>query len=139
MLIDVRDDTNAVRWSMEPAFLRRWRRIKAIWNAFKFLARGGKFKVFLDFTGIDPRILKPVKITIAHDGRVVDLERERHNAVAGAMGRMTRLAGLTLAKDDEPGFRVRWTDTAQKIAWKDSGFDVSAAPDRLFITQDSKV
>lgn len=37
----------------EPRFLARLRRLKDIWNAFKFLARGGKFKVFLDFSGID--------------------------------------------------------------------------------------
>lgn len=139
MLINVRDDTNAGRWIMEPTFLRRWRRIKAIWDAFKFLVRGGKFKVFLDFTGIDPRIVKPVKITIANDGRVVDVERERHNAVSSAMQRMSRLAGLTLAGDDEPGFRVRWADAARKAAWKESGFDVSVAPDRMFVTLDSKV
>lgn len=134
MLIDVREDANAVRWIREPAFLRQLRRLKTTWNAFKFLAHGGKFKVFLDFTGLDPRILKPVKVTIGHDGRVVDLDLERHNAVVSASRAMEK-AGLCLAGDDEPGFRVRWRDYSRKNAWEEAGFDVSAAPDRLYVTK----
>ncbi len=42
-----------------------------------FLARGGKFKVFLDFSGIDLRILKLVRVNIIHDGQVVDVEQNR--------------------------------------------------------------
>jgi hypothetical protein len=117
----------------EPRIFRRIRRVKEVWNAFRFLARGGRFTVYLDFSGIDPRVLKPVKVTIGHDGRVLDLKRERHNAVAGSMTRLSRLAGLELARDDEPGFRVRWSESAQEKAWEDAGFDVTRAATRVVV------
>ena len=130
----IRDtDESKVRWIAEPRFLARLRRIKAVWNAAVFIARGGRFKVFLDFSGIDPRILKPVKVTIANDGRVVDVERERHNAVSSAMQRMARLAGLTLAGDDEPGFRVKWNGWTRKTAWEEAGFDVTHTPTEFIV------
>jgi hypothetical protein len=53
---DDRDDKP--RWIVEHKLLRRWRRIKDVWRTFVFLARGGKFKVVLDFSRIDPRILE---------------------------------------------------------------------------------
>jgi len=121
---DNNDDN--VRLIREPRFMRRLRHIKAVWSAFVFLARGGRFKVYLDFSGIDPRILKPVAVNIRHDGRVLDLECERHNAVAGSMTKMERF-GIELAKDDEPGFRVRWSDSARKEGWAEKGFDVTPA------------
>lgn len=122
-------DTNEgnVRMIMEPRFMRRLRRVKAVWNAFRFLAQGGRFKVYLDFSGIDPRILKPVEVNISHDGRVLDLARERHNAVATATAKLSRVAGLELARDDEPGFRVKWGDSSKKEAWEDAGFEVTKA------------
>lgn len=95
--------------------------------------RGGKFKVFLDFPGIDPRVLKPVKVTVTHDGRVVDLAFEQRNAIVGAMTRMSRDAGLTLATDDEPGFRVRWSESAQGKAWEAAGFYVTLTPTRMVV------
>ena len=52
------------------------------------VARGGRFKVFLDYSGIDPCILKPVRANIIHDGQVVDVENYRHNAVSSSMQRM---------------------------------------------------
>jgi hypothetical protein len=131
----IRDtDESKARMIMEPHFLARLRRIKAVWNAFRFLARGGRFKVYLDFSGIDPRVLKPVKVTIGHDGRVLDLERERHNAVAGSMARLARLAGLELARDDEPGFRVTWGDRSRTEAWEEAGFDVAQTPTVFVVT-----
>lgn len=130
----IRDtDESKMRWIAKPRFLARLRRIKAVWNAAVFIARGGRFKVFLDFSGIDPRILKPVKVTIANDGRVVDVERERHNAVSSAMQRMSRLAGLTLAGDDEPGFRVKWNGWTRKTAWEEAGFDVTHTPTEFIV------
>lgn len=130
----IRDtDESKARMIMEPRFLRRLRQLKSIWNAAVFLARGGRFKVYLDFSGIDPRILKPVKVTIANDGRVVDVERERHNAVSSAMQRMSRLAGLTLARDDEPGFRVKWNGWTRKGAWEEAGFDVTRTPTAFIV------
>lgn len=130
----IRDtDESKARMIMEPRFLARLRRIKAVWNAAVFIAQGGRFKVYLDFSGIDPRILKPVKVTIANDGRVVDVERERHNAVSSAMQRMSRLAGLTLAGDDEPGFRVKWNGWTRKTAWEEAGFDVTHTPTEFIV------
>lgn len=135
-------DTNEdnVRFIPEPRFMRRLRRIKAVWNAFRFLARGGRFKVYLDFSGIDPRILKPVAVNIVHDGRVVDLEHERHNAVSAATTKLSRVAGLVLARDDEPGFRVKWGDGSRKEAWEQAGFDVTkAVPEFIVSPKDSEV
>ncbi len=130
----IRDtDESKTRMIMEPRFLARLRRIKAVWNAAVFLARGGRFKVYLDFSGIDPRILKPVKVTIGHDGRILDLERERHNAVSSAMQRLSRLAGLTLAGDDEHGFRVKWNGWTRKTAWEEAGFDVTHTPTEFIV------
>lgn len=123
-----------VRFIPEPQFLARLRRLKSIWDAAVFLARGGHLKVYLDFSGLDPRILKPVKITVTHNGRVVDVERERHNAVAQATNRISRLAGLTLAADDEPGFRVKWGESSRKEAWEDAGFDVTRTPDQFIVS-----
>lgn len=136
----VRDTTEGnVRWIMEPRFMRRLRRLKAVWNAFRFLAQGGRFKVYLDFSGIDPRILKPVEVTVSHDGRVLDLARERHNAVADAMTKMGRL-GIELAADGEPGFRVRWADGARKEAWEEKGYDVTHAVKEFIVSpKDSEV
>lgn len=131
----IRDtDESKTRMIMEPRFLARLRRLKAVWNAAVFLARGGRFKVYLDFGGIDPRVLKPVAVNIGHDGRVLDLERERRNAVSSAMQRMSRLAGLTLADDDEPGFRVKWTGWTRKTAWEEAGFDVAHTPKVFVVT-----
>ncbi len=120
--------------------MRRLRRIKAVWNAFRFLARGGRFKVFLDFSGIDPRILKPVAVNVGQDGRVLDLARERHNAIAAATTRLSRDAGLELARDDEPGFRVKWGDGSRKEAWEQAGFEVTkAVPEFIVSPKDSEV
>lgn len=127
------DGKESNRLIPEPRIMRRIRRIKEVWNAFKFLVRGGKFKVFLDFSGIDPRILRPAKITVTNDGRVVDLAFEQRNAIAGTMNRMGRLAGLELAQDDEPGFRVRWSESAQGKAWEEAGFDVTREPTRVVV------
>jgi hypothetical protein len=134
MPISLKEDTCRARVILEPAILRRWRHVKAVWNGFMFLARGGKFRVFLDLSGIDPRIVRPVKIFIPHDGWVVDVERSRRNAVSSATDKISRLAGLTLAKDDEPGFRVRWADSARKLAWEETGFDVTWTPDKLIVS-----
>lgn len=110
---DDRDDNP--RWIIEPKLLRRWRGIKDVWEAFAFLLRGGKFKVVLDFSKIDPRILGPVSVTVSRNGRVVDLEHERRNAVASSSAKLARLAGLDLAKDDDPdGFRVKWAKAARE-------------------------
>lgn len=122
-----------VRWIPEPRFLARLRRLKAIWNAFRFLARGGKFKVYLDFSGVDPRILKPVRLFVVNDGMVVDVDFYKRNAVAVALNRIGRETGLVLARDDEPGFRVRWTESAQEKAWEEAGFDVTRTPDRITV------
>jgi len=110
------DGKESNRLIPEPRILRRIRRAKEIWNAFKFLIRGGKFKVYLDFSRLDPLILKPVRLFVAYDGMVVDVEQNRRNAVSSAMNRMARLAGLSLARDDEPGFRVRWNESARGTA-----------------------
>lgn len=40
---------------------------------------------------------------------------------------MSRLAGLTLAGDGEPGFRVKWNGWTRKTAWAEAGFDVTHA------------
>lgn len=131
----VRDsDEGNVRMIMEPRFMRRLRRVKAVWNAFVFLAQGGRFKVYLDFSGIDPRILKPVAVNISHDGRVLDLARERHGAVSAATTRLSRVAGLELARDDEPGFRVKWGDGSRKEAWEAAGFEVSRAVPQFIVS-----
>ncbi len=127
------DGKESNRLIPEPRIMRRIRRAKEVWNAFKFLVRGGKFKVYLDFSGVDPRVLKPVWTNIIHDGQVVDVERYRHNAVAGAMTRMGRDAGLVLAADDEPGFRVRWSEAAKGTAWEEAGFDVTREPTRVVV------
>ncbi len=127
------DGKESNRLIPEPHIFRRIRRAKEVWNAFKFLVRGGKLKVYLDFSGIDPRILKPVKVTIGHDGRILDLERERHNAVSSAMQRLSRLAGLTLAGDDEHGFRVKWNGWTRKTAWEEAGFDVTHTPTEFIV------
>jgi hypothetical protein len=43
---------------------------------------------------------------------VVDLEHERLN---GLTAKVSRLAGLDLAKDDDPdGFRVKWSRVARE-------------------------
>jgi hypothetical protein len=122
-------DNDNPRMIFEPAFLARLRRLKAVWSAFRFLASGGKFKIYLDFSGIDPRALKPVKIPFAYDGIVVDVERHRQNAVASSLQRAVRLAGLVPAKDGEPGFRVKWGGEARKESWEESGFDVTRTPE----------
>jgi len=127
------DGKESNRLIPEPRIFHRIRRAKEVWNAFKFLVRGGKLKVYLDFSHVDPRILRPVKITVTSDGRVVDVEHERSNAVACSMGRMFREAGLTLASDDEAGFRVRWSESAQGTAWEDAGFDVTREPTRVVV------
>ena len=107
-----------LRWIAEPELYRRWRRIKDFWRAFVFLARGGKFKVVLDFSGIDPRILGGAETFIVRDNQVVDLARYRYNAIAESASKMNRLAGLTLAADDDPdGFRVKWAGTTRDEAW----------------------
>lgn len=124
---------NDGRMIPEPKFYRRIRRAKEIWNAFMFLARGGKFKVHLDFSEIDPRILKPVRLFVVNDGMVVDVEFYRRNAVAGSARKM-EVAGLTLAADDEPGFRVRWRDYSRKGAWEAAGFEVSATPTEFIVS-----
>lgn len=131
----IRDgEEDKVRWIAEPRYMRRLRRLKAIWTAAVFLARGGRFKVFLDFSGIDPRILKPVRVNIIHDGQVVDVENDRHNAVSSSMQRMARTAGLTLARDDEPGFRVKWNGWTRKGAWEEAGFDVTHTPTDFIVS-----
>ena len=122
-----------VRWIAEPRFLRRLRRLKSIWNAAVFLARGGRFKVFLDYSGIDPRIVHPVRLFIHHNGTVVDVERSRHAAVSSSLNKVARQAGLTLARDDEPGFRVRWAGSARKAAWEEAGFDVTHTPTEFIV------
>ena len=111
-----RDNTDDnPRWVMETKLARRVRRIKEVWQAFRFLLRGGKFKVVLDFSRIDPRILGGTTIFINRDGRVVDLEHERRNGVAAASVKVSRLAGLDLAADDDPdGFRVKWGRAARE-------------------------
>lgn len=121
------------RWIAEPPFLARLRRLKAIWSAFRFLLRGGKFKVYLDYSGVDPRILKPSKILVGRDGIVVDVEQYRQNAV-NAGYRAAARGGLVPAKDDEPGFRVRWCGSSRGDAWKDAGFDVTKAPEGYFVS-----
>lgn len=123
-----------VRFIPEPRFLARLRRLKAIWNAAVFLARGGRFKVYLDFSGVDPRILMPVRLFIHHDGTVLDVEQNRRNAVAQATNRISRLAGLTLAADDEPGFRVKWNGWTRKTAWEEAGFDVTHTPTEFIVS-----
>lgn len=131
----IRDtDESKARMIMEPRFLARLRRIKAVWQAAAFLARGGRFKVFLDYSGIDPRILKPVRVNIIHDGQVVDVENHRHNAVSSSMQRMARTAGLTLARDDKPGFRVKWNGWTRKGAWEEAGFDVTHTPTEFIVS-----
>lgn len=127
------DGKESNRLIPEPRIIRRIRRAKEVWNAFKFLVRGGNFKVFLDFSEIDPRILQPVKVTVTSDGRVVHLGLEQRNAIAGAITRMGRDAGLVLAADDEPGFRVRWSESAQGKAWEEVGFDVTREPTRVIV------
>lgn len=108
-------NSESPRWIMEPKLYSRWRRIKEVVGAFAFLLRGGKFKVVLDFSKIDPRIVGPVSVTVSRNGRVVDLEHERRNAVAESSAKLAQLAGLDLAKDDDPdGFRVKWGQTARK-------------------------
>lgn len=108
-------NSESPRWIVEPKLLRRWRRIKEVVGAFTFLLRGGKFKMVLDFSKIDPRILGPVFITVSCNGRVVDLEHERRNAVAASSTKMARLAGLDLAAEDDPeGFRVKWGQAARE-------------------------
>lgn len=123
-----------VRWIAEPRFLARLRRLKAIWTAAVFLARGGRFKVFLGYSGIDPRIVSPVRLFIHHDGTVLDVERRRHAAVSSSLNKVARTAGLTLARDDEPGFRVKWNGWTRKGAWEEAGFDVSATPTEFIVT-----
>jgi len=127
------DGKESNRLIPEPHIMRRIRRAKEVWNAFKFLVRGGKLKVYLDFSGVDPRILKPVKVTVTNDGRVVDVENERRGAVACSIGKIFRDSGLTLASDDEPGFRVRWSESAQGKAWEAAGFDVTREPTRVVV------
>jgi len=122
-----------VRWIAEPRYMRRLRRLKAIWNAAVFLARGGRFKVFLDYSGIDPRIVHPVRLFIPHDGTVLDVERSRHAAVSSSLNKMARQAGLTLARDDEPGFRVKWNGWTRKTAWEEAGFDVAHTPTEFIV------
>lgn len=124
------------RWIIEPPFLARLRRLKAIWNAFRFLLGGGKFKVYLDLSGIDPRVLKPSKLLVGRDSMVVDVERHMDNAVNAGYRAASRV-GLVPAKDDEPGFRVKWGGSARGDAWKDAGFDVGRGPDRYYVSPKS--
>ncbi|WP_461209459.1 hypothetical protein [Desulfocurvus sp. DL9XJH121] len=126
-------DEDNVRWIAEPRLYRKARQLKGIWNAFKFLAHGGKFKEFLDFSGIDSRIISPVQVTISHDGQVVDVKGRYDNAVSSAQERLASLSGLILAGDDEPGFRVRWNDSARGDAWKDAGLGVAQAPGKFIV------
>lgn len=111
-----RDDGNDNwRWMEEPALYRRWRRVKEVWRAFRFLLKGGKFKIVLDFSGVDPFILKQPWVYIGADGQVVNLENERHNARAATWSKA--LVGLRPADADDPdGFRVKWADTARENA-----------------------
>ncbi|MBF0480706.1 MAG: hypothetical protein HQK81_07505 [Desulfovibrionaceae bacterium] len=91
----------------------RIRRIKELWNAFMFLARGGKFKVFLDFSGVDPRISKLATVYIGSPGRVVDVENVRRNAIASTFHRIN---DLMPAKPGDPGaFLVKWCKTPQEF------------------------
>ena len=128
------DEEDKVRWIAEPRYMRRLRRLKAIWNAAVFLARGGRFKVFLDYSGIDPRIVHPVRLFIHHDGTVLDVERSRHAAVSSSLNKVARTAGLTLARDDEPGFRVKWNGWTRKTAWEEAGFDVTHTPTEFIVS-----
>ena len=131
----IRDtDESKARMIMEPRFLARLRRLKAIWNAAVFLARGGRFKVFLDYSGIDPRIVHPVRLFIHHDGTVLDVERSRRTAVSSSLNKVARTAGLTLARDDEPGFRVKWNGWTRKTAWEEAGFDVTHTPTEFIVS-----
>jgi len=123
-----------VRFIPEPRFLARLRRIKAVWQAAVFLARGGRYKVYLDFSEIDPCILKPVRLFVTHDGMVVDVEFYRRSAVARSLNKMARLAGLALARDDEPGFRVKWGEMTRKRSWEEAGFDVTHTPKEFIVT-----
>ncbi len=118
---------NDGRMIPEPKLYRRIRRAKEIWNAFKFLARGGKFKIYLDFSGVDPHAIKPVRIFAYRDGMVIDVEQHRRNLVANASRRIQDV-GLHLAKEDEPGFRVAWGELARAKAWEAAGFEVTRTP-----------
>ena len=130
----IRDtDESKARMIMEPRFLARLRRIKAIWNAAVFLARGGRFKVFLDYSGIDPRIVHPVRLFIHHDGPALDVERSRRAAVSSPLNKVARTAGLSLARDDEPGFRVKWNGWTRGAAWEEAGFDVSRTTGKFIV------
>ena len=64
---------------------------------------------------------------------MVDLENNRHNAVSSSMQRMARLAGLALAGDDEPGFRVKWNRWTRKGTWEEAGFDVTHTPTEFIV------
>jgi hypothetical protein len=108
-------DSDNQRWIPEPKLYRRLRRIKDVWRAFRFLLGGGKFRIRLDFTGVDPLILKQPKVYIVEDGQVVDLAHFRHNARGMTWNKA--LADLQPAAADDPdGFRVKWTDNARKRA-----------------------
>ena len=66
--------------------------------------------------------------------KVVLVEQKRTNAVNSALNKMSTTGGLTLAADDEPGFRVKWRDWSRKTAWEDAGFEVSATPTNFIVT-----
>ena len=72
-------------------------------------------------------------VTVSHDGRVLDLAHERRNAVACSMNKVFH-AGLELARDDEPGFRVKWNGCARKDAWENAGFDVAHTPTGFIVS-----
>lgn len=121
------DGNESNRFIPEPRILRRIRRIKEVWNAAVFLVRGGKFKVYLDFSGVDPHALRPVRLFVHRDGMVIDVEQYRRNLVANAARRL-EAAGLHLAKEGEPGFRVFWGEMARAKSWEEAGFDVTRTP-----------
>lgn len=126
---------NSPRWIVEPSFLVRLRRIKAVWHAFKFLARGGKFKVHLDFSGLDPRAITPVVLNVGCDRRV-DVTELHRQAVQGARQKLSQGAGLLLAQPGEPGaFMVKWSTHAHAREWKERGFNVAQLPDELVVSQ----
>lgn len=110
------DDGNA-RWIMEPGYVRRLRRMREVWAAFVFLARGGQFKVKLDFSDVDKRVLAPVSVSIRRDGQVIDVYREKGNALTASNQRLQRQGGVMLARPDDPeAFLVKWAPSSKKAA-----------------------
>ena len=132
-LVVVEGEESKERMIPEPKLFRRLRQARAVWSAFKFLARGGRFRVYLDLSGVDARIVKPVSLNLLRDGAVVDVGTRLKNARIAATEGMDVVAGLELAKDDEPGFRVKWTDKAKKTAWEAAGFEAWTSPTALNI------